>query len=456
MNVHDIVEAQKRYFNGNHTKPLEFRLEQLSRFRSMIKSNESAFNDAIKKDFGKGEFETFMAELYLVYEEIETALQKLHEWTKPQAVDATLMTSPSNCYVMPEPLGVSLVIGPWNYPLQLTLAPVVAAIAAGCTVVLKPSELTPNSSALLTRLIAETFEPHYVTVVEGGVPETTELLAEKYDIIFFTGSVPVGKIVYQAAAKHLTPVVLELGGKSPTIIAEDANLDITVRRLVWAKYLNAGQTCIAPDYVYVHRSLYPAFLEKAAKEIAQSDFKVENGNYVQIVNARNTQRVADMIDPSKVIVGGTFDIEARTIEPTIMKDVNWSDKVMQDEIFGPLMPTMAYDDIDEVIANIKSHDKPLALYLFTENEALKKKVLREVSFGGGCINDAVMHIANGHLPFGGVGASGIGSYHGFAGFRAFSHFKSIVDRAVIEDPDLKYSPHTSEKLLLMKQITNVA
>jgi aldehyde dehydrogenase (NAD+) len=328
-------------------------------------------------------------------------------------------------------------------------------MAAGCTIVLKPSELAENCSRVLARLITENFDREYFAVVEGGVPETTALLAEKFDVIFFTGSVPVGKVVYQAAAKHLTPVILELGGKSPAIVAADTDLDIAVRRLVWAKFVNAGQTCIAPDYVCVHQSIERQFLETVAREIKNADYKSENGNFVNMINQRNTSRVVGLIDEDKVYLGGAYDVEKRFIEPTVMAGVTWDDKVMQDEIFGPVLPVMAYDDLDEVIREIKDRAKPLALYLFTQDEKIKEKVLQEVSFGGGCINEAVMHFANGDLPFGGVGDSGLGNYHGEAGFRAFSHYKSILDKEVVPDPDLKYPPYTEEKLQVLRSIAGI-
>jgi aldehyde dehydrogenase (NAD+) len=451
-----LVSLQRNYFNSNATKPIAFRLEQLNKLKVMIQSNESPLQDAIYQDFGKGNFETFLTEFYFIHDELNTAIKELQEWARVKPIGTDVLNAPAKSFIIPEPLGVSLVIAPWNYPYQLSLSPVVAAIAAGCTIVLKPSELTPNSSRLLANLITKNFDHQYFAVVQGGVPETTELLAQKFDLIFFTGSVPVGKVVYQAAAKHLTPVILELGGKSPAIIAADSDLDIAVRRLVWAKFVNAGQTCIAPDYVCVHKSIEQKFLEKVATEIKNADYKLENGNYVNIINEKNASRVAGLIDANKVYLGGANDIKKRFIEPTVMTNVVWDDKVMQDEIFGPVLPVMAYEDLDEVIKHIKERPKPLSLYLFTQDERIKEKVLREVSFGGGCVNDAVMHIANGDLPFGGVGDSGIGNYHGEAGFKAFSHFKSVLDKELIPDPDVKYSPHTDEKLKLLKSIVGVA
>ncbi|CAN1573331.1 PutA NAD-dependent aldehyde dehydrogenases [Flavobacteriaceae bacterium] len=447
-----LVKHQLNYFNSNATKPISFRIAQLKKLEGLIKSNEELLNEALRKDYGKGKFETFLTEFYVVYNEIKVAVMNLEEWSSIKPIETNLLNAPAKCYIMPEPLGVSLVIGPWNYPYQLTLGPVVAALAAGCTVILKPSELTINSSRLVSKLINENFDSEYFTAVEGAIPETTALLEQKFDVIFFTGSVSVGKIVYQAAAKHLTPVILELGGKSPTIFMQDSNLDITVKRMLWAKFLNAGQTCIAPDYVYVHKSIEEKFLNKVSEVMLSIDCKLENDNYVNIVNERNTSRIAALIDKQKVFIGGNYDIEERFIEPTILTNVTWADKVMQEEIFGPVLPILTFDNLDEVIVEIKQRPKPLALYLFTQDENIKNKVINEVSFGGGSINEAVMHITNGELPFGGVGDSGIGNYHGEAGFRAFSHYKSILDKEVTPDTDVKYSPYTDEKLQMLKQV----
>lgn len=450
--MQELVNLQREYFNSNATKPVAFRIEQLNKFQDLIKANETLLYEAIYKDYGKLTFETFLTELYIVFDELKTAILEVGGWASIKPVATNLLNSPGKSYIIPEPLGVSLIIGPWNYPYQLSLGPVVAAMAAGCTIILKPSELTAHSSDLLARLINGSFDKEYFYVVTGGIPETTALLDQKFDMIFFTGSVPVGKIVYQAAAKHLTPVILELGGKSPVIVMPDCDLDITVQRLVWAKFLNSGQTCIAPDYVLVHKDIEQAFLDRVAEEIKGADYSLENGNYVNIINERNTQRVAGMIDPDKVFIGGGYDTAERFIEPTVLADVNWDDKVMQDEIFGPLLPVMSFEHLDEVILKIKQRPKPLSLYLFTKDEAVKTKILTEISFGGGCINEALMHISNGLLPFGGVGDSGIGNYHGEPGFKAFSHYKSILDKDLVQDPPIKYSPHTDEKLTILKSV----
>jgi aldehyde dehydrogenase (NAD+) len=450
--MEQLVKLQRQYFNSNATKSIDFRITQLKKLKDIIDANESLLIEAIHKDYSKTEFETFISELNIVHDEIEAAIGNLKKWSKCKPMATNILNSPGKSYIIPEPLGVSLVIGPWNYPYQLTLGPVVAAIAAGCTIILKPSELTVHCSGLLAKLVTENFDQKYFAVVEGGIPETTALLEQKFDMIFFTGSVPVGKIVYQAAAKQLTPVVLELGGKSPAIFMPDSKLDIVIKRLVFAKFFNAGQTCIAPDYVLVHKSIEQEFLLKIAREIKEADYKIENGNYVNIISTKNTSRIAGLIDTNKIYLGGAYDIEKRFIEPTIMKNVTWDDKVMQEEIFGPVLPILIFQELDDIITKIKERSKPLSLYLFTQDEGVKKKVLSEISFGGGCMNEAVMHVTNVHLPFGGVGNSGIGNYHGEAGFKAFSHYKSILDKDVKPDLNLKYSPHTDKKLKTLKSL----
>jgi aldehyde dehydrogenase (NAD+) len=450
--MEQFLKLQRQYFNSNATKSIDFRIAQLKKLKDIIDANESLLIEAIHKDYGKQEFETFISELNIVHDEINDALGNLKKWSQLKPAATNILNSPGKSYILPEPLGVSLVIGPWNYPYQLTLGPVVAAIAAGCTIILKPSELTVHCSGLLAKLVTENFDQKYFTVVEGGIPETTALLEQKFDIIFFTGSVPVGKIVYQAAAKQLTPVVLELGGKSPAIFMPDSKLDVVIKRLVFAKFFNSGQTCIAPDYVLVHKSIEQEFLLKIAREIKEADYKIENGNYVNIISTKNTSRIAGLIDPNKVYAGGKFNIEKRFIEPTIMNNVTWDDKVMQEEIFGPVLPILIFEKLDDIIVKIKERSKPLSLYLFTQDESVKTKVLSEISFGGGCINEAVMHVTNVNLPFGGVGNSGIGNYHGEAGFKAFSHYKSILDKSVKPDLNLKYSPHTDKKLKTLKSL----
>jgi len=450
--MHSIIDKQREYFNQNHTKPVVFRIEQLKKLRALINSNQQLLYDAIYADFKKSGFDTYLTEFAVPLNELDIAIHRLKRWAKIKRVRTDMVNFPGRSYLVPEPLGVCLIIGAWNYPINLTITPLISAIAAGNTVVLKPSELTVNTSAALAQVINNHFEPSFMTVVEGGIAETTALLEYPFDKIFFTGSASVGKIVYQAAAKHLTPVTLELGGKSPAIVEKDANLSMAARRLVWAKFLNAGQTCVAPDYILVHQSVEKELLEKLKIEIRQSAFSLANGNYVQIVNEKNLNRLKELVDPDKVFFGGETDVEQRTISPTILSPVLPSDKVMNEEIFGPVLPVMPYSDLNSAITYIKTKSKPLSLYLFTNNDEIRQKILGEVSFGGGAVNDAVMYFSNSNLPFGGVGHSGIGSYHGKAGFDTFTHYKSIFQKPNWFELNLKYYPHTKWKLKLIKFI----
>jgi len=449
--MNQIVETQRKYFNTHETKELKFRLSQLAKLEEILKSNEKLMYEAIYKDFKKSEFDTFVSELALLYHDIKDAKRNLRKWARVKRVGTNMLNFPAKSYIIPEPLGVCLVIGAWNYPYQLTLAPVIAAMASGNTVIIKPSEIATNTSAVMAKLINENFNPNYLKVIEGGIPETTELLNQKFDKIFFTGSPQVGKIVYQAAAKHLTPVTLELGGKSPAFITKDCNLKMTVKRLVWAKFLNAGQTCIAPDYVLVQKTIEEKFLELLKSEIEKEQFSIDNDNYTQIINDRNVNRLSEMIDSNKVCYGGVVDASERTIQPTILQGVTFDDKVMQEEIFGPILPVISYENLEDAIQQVNEHPKPLACYVFTNNKAEKNKILKEISFGGGAINDGVMHIANSNLPFGGVGNSGMGSYHGESGFKAFTHYKSILEKSNLIELSLKYYPHSEGKLNWIKR-----
>jgi aldehyde dehydrogenase (NAD+) len=452
MNINEVIENQRLFFNTNQTKEISFRTEQLKKLNQLLVQYEAEMINAIHQDFGKSEFDVYTTEFGILYSDISVALKNIKKWSKWKRVRTNMTNFPAKSYIVPEPFGVSLVIGAWNYPYQLSLAPVIAALAAGNTAILKPSELPENTSKVMAKMINDNFDPKILKVVEGGVDITTELLNNKFDKIFFTGSVPVGKIVYQAAAKHMTPVTLELGGKSPAIVAADCDLDVTVKRLVWAKFLNAGQTCIAPDYIYVDAKIENIFLAKLEAEIERSAFSLENGNYVRIINDRNLQRLAKLIDPSKIYFGGKINEKERIIEPTILTSCNFECPCMQEEIFGPILPVLRYTTLDEAIGIIKSKPKPLALYLFTNDRSIKTKVNDELSFGGGAINDAIMHITNHHLPFGGVGESGIGSYHGEAGFQTFSHYKSILEKPLRFEPNLKYSPHSGSKLKWIKRL----
>lgn len=450
--MNEIIEKQRRYFESNVTRSIEFRIKQLKKLDSVLKENISLLDEAIYKDFKKSPFENFNTELALLFIEIKDAIKNIHRWSAKKKVSTSILNQPGKSYIIPEPLGNCLVIGAWNYPYQISLAPVIAAIAAGNTVILKPSELSSNTSITLANIINSNFDVGFFHVIEGGKEQTSELLNHKFDKIFFTGSVAVGKIIYAAAAKYLTPVTLELGGKSPAIITESCNINMSAKRLVWAKFLNAGQTCIAPDYLYVHSSIKQEYLNALVEEIKKANYKIENENYVQIISDNHLNRLEKLIDRSKIFYGGEIDATNRTISPTILNNVDFNDEVMKDEIFGPILPVLEYEDLNEVINKIKSKPKPLSLYIHTSDDAQKNKILNEISFGGGCVNDCVMHISNSNLPFGGVGDSGIGAYHSEAGFKTFSHYKGVLEKYNWFESNIKYSPYTKSKFNLIKKL----
>ena len=455
MNFELLINNQHSFFNTNKTKDIGFRTEQLKKLKKIIKQNETLLYQAIYKDFKKSEFDTYTCELLILYSDINTALNNIDAWSTRKDVKTNFFNFPASSYILPEPLGTSLIIGAWNYPYQLSLGPAIAAIAAGNTVILKPSEVALNTSKAIAEIINANFSPEYFIVIEGGVVETTELLKLKFDKIFFTGSTSTGKIVYEAAAKHLTPVTLELGGKSPAFITKDCNLKASVKRLVWGKFLNAGQTCIAPDYVLVDADIEEKFIAALKECIIKSDYSLANNNYVQIINDKHFNRLVNLIDNKKVCFGGKYNSVERYIEPTILTSVSFEDEIMKEEIFGPLLPVISYTNIDEVIAAVKKKHKPLSCYVFTNDKAIKDKILSEISFGGGCINDSLMHIANDNLPFGGVGNSGTGSYHGEAGFKTFSHYKSILEKPFWFEPNFKYPPYSKRKLNLIKRLKSL-
>ncbi len=452
MDVKKITELQRHFFSTNITKDLDFRIRKLKRLKSVLQENETLLYNSIFNDFKKSQFETYVTELSVIYKEIDCALSNIKKWSRKHNVLTGLANLPGRSYIVPEPLGSVLIIGAWNYPFLLSLGPAVSAIAAGCTVLLKPSEIPIQTSNVMARLINQNFEPHFFSVVEGGVEETTELLKIKFDKIFFTGSNNTGKIVYQAAAKHLSPVTLELGGKSPAIITKGVNINMVAKRLVWAKFLNAGQTCIAPDYVLVENSIQEQFLSAVKIQIEKACYKIENHNYTQIINQKNFDRLKDLIDVDKIYMGGICNQSERVIEPTVLVNVGFEDSVMKDEIFGPILPVLTFSDIDDTIKVIKTFPKPLSCYVFTKNKFLKNKILTEISFGGGAINDALMHFSEQRLPFGGVGNSGMGSYHGKYGFETFSHYKSILQKSFWIELNFKYSPYSKTKLKWIKQI----
>lgn len=452
MNFQEILSKQKEFFATQKTKSLKFRKMQLELLKKSIKDNETLLYEAIYKDFGKSRFDTFTTEISFVLNDIDFYLKNLNSLARPKRVKTNLVNQLGSSKIYHDPLGCTLVIGAWNYPYQLSLSPLVASIAAGNTVMLKPSEVAENTMKAMAKIINENFSPDYLFCAEGGVDESTEILKLKFDKIFFTGSTRVGKIVYEAAAKHLTPVTLELGGKSPAIVSKNSDYKVAAKRIVWGKFLNAGQTCVAPDYVLVEKSIEEKFLEYLKQYIKEFNYQPESDHYTRIINEKNFDRLSALIAEEKVYLGGNIDKEKRYIEPTVLKNISWEDAVMQEEIFGPILPVLTYEYFNEALHQVLENEKPLAAYLFTNNSEEKKLFTEKISFGGGCINDVVMHLSNESLPFGGVGHSGIGNYHGKFGFETFSHQKAVLDRATWGEPNFKYPPYSDKKLGWIKKV----
>lgn len=452
MNFQNILTAQKDFFNSQQTKNIKFRKRNLEKLKDLILQNEDLLYEAIYKDFGKSKFDTYSTEISLIFNDLKFYLKNLSALAKPKKVRTNLVNQLGTSRIYPEPLGCCLVIGAWNYPYLLSFAPLIAAIAAGNTCILKPSEIAENTMEVIAKIINENFPSDYIFVAKGSVPETTEILKLKFDKIFFTGSPKVGQIVYEAAAKNLTPVTLELGGKSPAIVTASANFDVAAKRIAWGKFLNAGQTCVAPDYILVDEKVKDSFLDSLKTFIEKNKYVPDAKEYTRIINDRNFDRLVGLIASEKTFYGGHHDRGKRYIEPTILDDVTWNDAVMQEEIFGPILPVLTFKNFNDALLQIAAYEKPLAAYLFTNNKEEKENFSTKISFGGGCINDVLMHLSNDHLPFGGVGKSGIGSYHGKFGFDAFSHQKAILDRATWGEPNLKYPPYTDNKLELIKKV----
>lgn len=452
-NYHALVGKQKVFFRTGKTKDIDYRLTALQKLRALIKSNEHKFIEALKVDLNKSEFEAYTTEIGMVLEEIRFAQKHLRSWVKPQRVKTPLTHFASSSFIYSEPYGVALIIAPWNYPFQLSLAPLIGAIAAGNCAVIKPSELTPRTSEVLGQLISELFPEEYIAVVQGGVETSQALLQETFDTIFFTGSVLVGKIIMASAAKHLTPITLELGGKSPCIVHEDAQIKLSAKRIAWGKFINAGQTCVAPDYVYLHYKVRNEFI-KALKEAIRElygEHPLNNPNYTHIVSEKHFDRLTDFLNDGEVIIGGERNKDHLVIEPTVLTGITWEDSVMQEEIFGPILPILEYSDLCEVIEGIHNHPNPLALYLFTESSSVQHEVMKHISFGGGCINDTLYHFVSPYLPFGGVGSSGMGAYHGKGSFDTFSHTKSILKQTTRFDIPLRY-PNIKNGLKIIKYV----
>lgn len=451
IEIRQIVENQRTYFYTGATLPLSHRIEALKKIQSYILTHEAEIGKAIRKDLGKSDFESYMCETGLVLSEITYMLKHIRSFAKEKNVLTPLAQFHSRSFKKPSPYGVALIMSPWNYPFLLTIDPLIDALAAGNTVVLKPSAYSPYTSAVIQSMIEECFDKRYVAVITGGRAENTCLLNEHFDYIFFTGSQTVGKEVMRHAAAHLTPVTLELGGKSPCIVEESANIKLAARRIVFGKYLNCGQTCVAPDYIYCDRKIKDQLLAEIKRQIKRQ-FRSEpltNKNYGKIINEKHFDRITKLIDSSKVVFGGKCDRTTLKIEPTVMDHVTFDDAVMQEEIFGPILPILTYDSLDQAIHKINSMPHPLALYVFTSNKTAARKVTARCGFGGGCINDTIIHLATSEMGFGGFGESGMGSYHGKDGFRTFSHYKSIVDKKTWLDLPMRYQPYrkVNEKLI---------
>lgn len=452
-NYQSLVRKQKTYFSSGATKDISYRLAALQKLKNGVSQNEALILNALKADLNKSEFEAYTTEIGVVLAEIRFVIKGLSKWVKPEKVKTPMTHIGSAGYIYREPYGVALIIAPWNYPVQLALAPLIGAMAAGNCAIIKPSELTPKTAAVLRALISELFPEEYIAVVPGGVETSQALLAEKLDYIFFTGSVPVGKIIMEAAARNLTPVTLELGGKSPCIVHQDANIKLAAKRIAWGKFLNSGQTCVAPDYLYLQQSIKGEFLKCFSQAVRElyGEFPLKNPGYTRIVSKRHFQRLQAFLKDGKLVMGGKTNEEELKIEPTVLTGITWEDPVMQEEIFGPLLPILEYNQLSEVVEGIHNQPNPLALYLFSASRRIQEAVLKDISFGGGCINDTVYHLVSPYLPFGGVGNSGMGAYHGKDSFDTFSHVKSVLKQTTRFDIPLRY-PNLKNGLQMIKYV----
>ncbi len=448
-----MVNKQRHFFYTDKTKSLSFRIGNLRKLKQAIKLNEDLILEALAKDLGKSHQEGFITEIGILYHEIDHMIKNLPKWSKPKRVKTPMVHFPAKSYIMREPYGVCLIISPWNYPFQLAISPLIGAIAGGNTAIIKPSEYSVNTTLVIEKIISDYFPEEYIAVIKGGKEETELLLDEQFDYIFFTGSVNVGKSVMEKAAKYLTPVTLELGGKSPCIVCEDADIELAAKRIVFGKLLNAGQTCVAPDYLLVHDKIKNELIKKIITYI--DDFyedSVNNPTYPKIISEKHFSRLINYLKGKKVIYGGNINVEELKLAPTLLDDINLDDHLMNEEIFGPILPIIYFNQISEAIDVIRNKPKPLALYLFTSNKNIEKKIIDQISFGGGCINDTILHLSTPYLPFGGVGESGMGAYHGSASFYTFTHAKSIFKKGKHFDISLRYPPYTEKKYRLLKKL----
>ncbi len=452
MPFQDLLQKQRDYFRSGQTRPLAFRRDCLRRLRQGLIDREDEINQALQADLNKSPFESYMTELGIVLAEISFMEKRLAGWVKPRPVRTPPVLLPARSFILAEPRGLVLIMAPWNYPLQLTLNPLVAALAAGNCCVLKPSAYAPATSRLVARILGDLFPPEHVAVVEGGREENLALLDQVFDYIFFTGSPGVGRVVMEAAARHLTPLTLELGGKSPVIVDQTAKLELAARRIAFGKVLNAGQTCVAPDYLLIHESVKEAFVQAYGRALEaffpQGDYK----DYPRIVNQRHFDRLSGLLEGQKILLGGDRDAGRLFLAPCLLDETEPDSAIMQEEIFGPILPLISYRDLDECIDFIRSRPKPLALYLFTSDKTTEERVLNSCSFGGGAINDTIMHLTSPNLPFGGVGDSGMGAYHGFKGFETFSHMRSMVRQAKRIDLPMRYHPYKAGWLKLIRKM----
>lgn len=450
-----LIEDQRNFFYTGATRSVEFRKEQFRKLKESIRNHESAIIDALKKDLGKGEFEAYATEVGFILDSIGYMEKHIEEWMEPESVKTPLHLQPARSFIVREPYGSVLVIGPFNYPFQLVIEPLLGAIAGGNCAVVKPSETTPHVAEAVRKIIEDAFPPYYIRVVEGAKEEVTALIHAPFDYIFFTGSVQVGKVVMKAAAERLTPLTLELGGKSPAIVDHTANLDVAARRIIWGKLMNTGQTCVAPDYVCVHESVKEELMQKMKEAISAfyGNYAIDSPDYGRIVNSRHFDRLADIIqaEENHIAYGGRIDRSRLYIEPVILDNTSWDSPSMENEIFGPILPVIAYQELPALLSKIRTLPKPLAAYFFSETERAQQFFLDQLPFGGGCINDTVSHVANTHLPFGGVGPSGLSAYHGRTSFEAFTHAKSIMKKTTKLPVNLLFPPY-GKKVKLVKTI----
>ena len=443
MNIDLLLENQRKFFRTGATLPVDFRIAMLKKLQSAVEQHEAGITASLTADLGKSDFEGFMCEIGLVKTELSYMIRNTRRLASDRRVRTPLAQFAASSCKKPTPYGNVLIMSPWNYPFLLTMDPLVEAIAAGNTVILKPSAYSPATSAVIREIIAECFPPEYVAVVTGGRKENATLLEKKFDLVFFTGSQAVGREVLRHTAEHLTPAILELGGKSPCIVDSTAKLELAAKRIVFGKFLNCGQTCVAPDYILCHRGVKDQLVAELCKQARQQygENPLENPDYGKIINEKHFDRIRGLIHSDKVVLGGVSNRETRQIAPTIMDNITWEDAVMQEEIFGPLLPILTFENFDEVYALLAEKPKPLALYLFSEDKARIREVTERCSYGGGCVNDTIIHLATSEMGFGGVGESGMGSYHGKEGFDAFSHIKSIVDKKTWMDLPMRYQPY---------------